>query len=132
MKVILIGDVVGRPGRKALLANLKRLKDQHEAEFVVANVENAAEGFGITPPLAAPNDSRAVTDIWLAAISHLPAIVSNCCGTARENAWSTVLGIFTASEPSGSWITWCVTRFPPHCHRPESFSSVRSGFQPKT
>jgi metallophosphoesterase (TIGR00282 family) len=49
MKVILIGDVVGKPGRRVLLANLKRLKDQHEAEFVVANVENAAEGAGLVP-----------------------------------------------------------------------------------
>src|ERR1051325_3224441 len=49
MKVIMIGDVVGKPGRRVLLANLKRLKDQHEAEFVVANVENAAEGAGLVP-----------------------------------------------------------------------------------
>jgi 2',3'-cyclic-nucleotide 2'-phosphodiesterase len=51
MKVILIGDVVGKPGRRALLANLKRLKEQHEAEFVVANVENAAEGAGVVPKI---------------------------------------------------------------------------------
>ena len=49
MKVIIIGDVVGKPGRKALSASLKRLKEQHEAEFVVANVENAAEGAGVVP-----------------------------------------------------------------------------------
>ncbi len=49
MKVIVIGDIVGKPGRKALLASLKRLKEQHEAEFVVANAENAAEGAGIVP-----------------------------------------------------------------------------------
>ncbi|HKS39248.1 MAG TPA: TIGR00282 family metallophosphoesterase [Blastocatellia bacterium] len=49
MKVIVIGDIVGKPGRKALSASLKRLKEQHEAEFVVANAENAAEGAGIVP-----------------------------------------------------------------------------------
>jgi metallophosphoesterase (TIGR00282 family) len=49
MKVIIIGDVVGKPGRKVLCASLKRLKDQHEAEFIVANVENAAEGAGVVP-----------------------------------------------------------------------------------
>ena len=49
MKVIIIGDVVGRPGRKILTAALKGLKEQHEAEFVVANVENAAEGAGLVP-----------------------------------------------------------------------------------
>ncbi len=51
MKVILIGDVVGKPGRRALLANLKQLKVQHEAELVVANVENAAEGAGVVPKI---------------------------------------------------------------------------------
>ena len=49
MKVIIIGDVVGKPGRKILAATLQRLKEQHEAEFVVANVENAAEGAGVIP-----------------------------------------------------------------------------------
>ncbi len=49
MKVIIIGDVVGKPGRKVLTATLKRLREQHEAEFVVANVENAAEGAGVIP-----------------------------------------------------------------------------------
>lgn len=49
MKVIIIGDVVGKPGRKILTATLKRLKEQHEAEFVIANVENAAEGAGLVP-----------------------------------------------------------------------------------
>lgn len=49
MKVIIIGDVVGKPGRDVLTASLKRLKQQHEAEFVIANVENAAEGAGVVP-----------------------------------------------------------------------------------
>ena len=49
MKIIVIGDIVGKPGRKVLCASLKRLKEQHEAEFVVANAENAAEGAGIVP-----------------------------------------------------------------------------------
>ena len=49
MKVIIIGDIVGKPGRAVLTATLKRLKDQHEAEFVIANVENAAEGAGLIP-----------------------------------------------------------------------------------
>jgi metallophosphoesterase (TIGR00282 family) len=49
MKVIIIGDIVGKPGRKVLTATLKKLKEQHEAEFVVANVENAAEGAGVIP-----------------------------------------------------------------------------------
>ena len=49
MKVIIIGDIVGKPGRNILTASLKSLREQHEAEFVVANVENAAEGAGVVP-----------------------------------------------------------------------------------
>ena len=51
MKVIIVGDVVGKPGRKVLTAMLKSLKEQHEAEFVVANIENAAEGAGLVPKI---------------------------------------------------------------------------------
>ena len=47
MKIILIGDVVGKAGRTVLAEVLPRLKDQYEAEFVVANVENAAGGAGV-------------------------------------------------------------------------------------
>ncbi len=49
MKVIIIGDIVGKPGRRVLTATLKKLKEQHDTEFVVANVENAAEGAGLVP-----------------------------------------------------------------------------------
>jgi len=49
MKAIIIGDVVGRPGRKILVSNLRRLKEEHEAELAVVNVENAADGAGVTP-----------------------------------------------------------------------------------
>lgn len=52
MKVIIIGDVVGKPGRRVLSSSLRKLKEQHEAEFIVANVENAAEGAGIVPRIA--------------------------------------------------------------------------------
>ncbi len=48
MKVIIIGDVVGKPGRDILCRSLGRLKEEHEAEFIVVNVENAAAGAGIT------------------------------------------------------------------------------------
>lgn len=52
MRVIIIGDIVGKPGRAILTASLARLREQHEAEFVVANVENAAAGAGIIPRVA--------------------------------------------------------------------------------
>lgn len=48
MKLLFIGDVVGRPGRQAVARQLDRLIDRHLVDFVVANGENAAAGFGLT------------------------------------------------------------------------------------
>lgn len=49
MRVLAIGDVVGRPGRRIIQERLPHLKREYEIDFVVANVENAAAGFGVTP-----------------------------------------------------------------------------------
>lgn len=48
MKVLFIGDIVGEPGRKALRNGLPSLIDKLKIDFVIANAENAAGGFGIT------------------------------------------------------------------------------------
>lgn len=49
MKILFIGDIVGRPGRQMVRDLLHRLVDQHMIDLVVANGENAAAGFGLTP-----------------------------------------------------------------------------------
>lgn len=50
MKFLMVGDVVGRPGREVLFKFLeKRRKDY---DFIIVNGENAASGFGITPKIA--------------------------------------------------------------------------------
>ena len=48
MRILFIGDIVGKPGREVLRMGLRRLIDHHGVEFVIANVENAAAGFGVT------------------------------------------------------------------------------------
>lgn len=48
MKILFFGDIVGRPGREAILENLQSLRLQYQADVCVANCENAAGGFGIT------------------------------------------------------------------------------------
>jgi hypothetical protein len=48
MRLLFIGDIVGRPGRELLRQGLAALADHHRIDLVVANVENAAAGFGIT------------------------------------------------------------------------------------
>lgn len=52
MKVLFIGDIVGEPGRKMVKAQLKALRETHRPDLVIANGENAAGGFGITPDIA--------------------------------------------------------------------------------
>lgn len=52
MKILFIGDVVGRPGRLALASRLGRLVDRNDIDLVVVNGENAAAGFGLTADLA--------------------------------------------------------------------------------
>ncbi|HEY3758061.1 MAG TPA: TIGR00282 family metallophosphoesterase [Opitutaceae bacterium] len=52
LKLLFIGDVVGRPGREIIIARLRGLRQQLGLDFVVANGENAAAGAGITGSLA--------------------------------------------------------------------------------
>ena len=47
--ILFIGDVVGRPGRRALRALLPALREELATDFVIVNGENSAGGFGITP-----------------------------------------------------------------------------------
>jgi len=51
MKLLFVGDVIGKPGRRALARLLPRLVDEQRADYVVVNVENAAGGFGVTPDI---------------------------------------------------------------------------------
>ncbi|MFY9560561.1 MAG: TIGR00282 family metallophosphoesterase [Terriglobales bacterium] len=52
MNILFIGDIFGRPGRTIVKERLPELVKQHSVDLVIANGENAAAGFGITPPLA--------------------------------------------------------------------------------
>lgn len=48
MRIAFIGDIVGRPGRRIIKENLKKIKDEYSIDFVIANAENASHGFGLT------------------------------------------------------------------------------------
>jgi metallophosphoesterase (TIGR00282 family) len=52
MRVLFIGDIFGKPGRKLIQEKLQGLRHEYRIDFCIANVENAAAGFGITPPIA--------------------------------------------------------------------------------
>ncbi len=52
MRVLFIGDIVGSPGRQIVEDRLADIIAQQQIDLVIANGENAASGFGITPRLA--------------------------------------------------------------------------------
>jgi metallophosphoesterase (TIGR00282 family) len=51
MKILFIGDIFGHPGRRIVKETLPALVEEHTPDLVLANGENAAAGFGITPAL---------------------------------------------------------------------------------
>ena len=50
--VLFVADVCGRPGRQAAAHLIKPLREEYAADYVIANVENSAGGFGITPEMS--------------------------------------------------------------------------------
>jgi len=52
MRLLFIGDVVGRTGRAAIAEHLPKLREKLALDFVVVNGENAAGGFGVTETIA--------------------------------------------------------------------------------
>src|SRR6266705_5542887 len=51
MRILFIGDIVGSPGREIVRERLADIVAQQKVDLVIANCENAASGFGITPRL---------------------------------------------------------------------------------
>lgn len=70
MRVLFVGDVIGKPGRRILAAKLSGLIDRHRADYVIVNIENAAGGFGVTAGV-------------LAALDELPID----CYTSGNHIW---------------------------------------------
>jgi 2',3'-cyclic-nucleotide 2'-phosphodiesterase len=52
MKVLMIADVVARPGRRAVLDKIQDLREKYEIDIATMNAENVAGGFSITPGIA--------------------------------------------------------------------------------
>jgi metallophosphoesterase (TIGR00282 family) len=49
LTALILGDVIGRSGSRAVFTHLKQIIKQTRAEFVIVNGENATDGFGLTP-----------------------------------------------------------------------------------
>jgi len=52
VRILMVGDLIGRPGRAVLQRHLPELRETRGIDFVTANGENAARGMGLTPPTA--------------------------------------------------------------------------------
>jgi len=52
LKILVMGDVIGKPGREAVKETLPRLRDEYGITLAIANGENAAGGIGLTPGTA--------------------------------------------------------------------------------
>jgi len=63
IRILFIGDIMGKVGRRVLHRHLEPLVDRERIDFVVANLENAAGGFGITFSIMAELDPLPV-DVW--------------------------------------------------------------------
>jgi calcineurin-like phosphoesterase len=50
--VLFIGDVIGRPGRRALKQHMSALVREYNPSLIIANAENAAGGIGLTEKIA--------------------------------------------------------------------------------
>lgn len=52
LRLLFLGDIIGEPGRKAVIDSVRRFKEEQGVEFVVVNGENSAGGRGITPKIS--------------------------------------------------------------------------------
>lgn len=52
IRILFLGDIVGEPGRKAVISRIPALREELQLDFIIANGENSAGGRGITPKIA--------------------------------------------------------------------------------
>ncbi|MBC7979384.1 MAG: TIGR00282 family metallophosphoesterase [Armatimonadetes bacterium] len=52
IRILFLGDVVGEPGRRAVIEQLASIREEHSLDFIIVNGENSAGGRGITPKIS--------------------------------------------------------------------------------
>lgn len=103
MRILMVGDIVGNPGRGVFACTVTRLRRDKSVDFVVANAENAAGGKGITRPMAEELFSAGADVLTLGDhawdqrefvhdIKSLPAVVrpANFVPGAPGRGWVTI------------------------------------------
>lgn len=51
MRILFIGDIVGKPGHKVVSENVAAIRQEYKLDYIIANAENAADGSGLTPKI---------------------------------------------------------------------------------
>lgn len=116
MRVLFIGDIFGRPGRAIVAEKLPKLVAEKKIDLVLANAENAAAGFGITPPLVEELlglgievlttgnhvwDKREIIDFFDRAASSPDGIARRVLRPANYPAGTPGWGVFEGVSRSG-------------------------------
>src|SRR5436190_1181836 len=72
MRLLFLGDIVGRPGRQAVVDGLPGLRQRYALDFVIINGENAAGGFGITEAILQDLLDAGADAVTLGNHTHVP------------------------------------------------------------
>ena len=78
MRILFIGDVIGRPGRDVLATELPQLRKSLKLDFVIINGENLAGGFGVTRVVAVPLSPKFHDQPLMVPLVSVEPEASNC------------------------------------------------------
>jgi metallophosphoesterase (TIGR00282 family) len=116
MRVLFIGDIFGRPGRTIVREKLPALVAEKKIDLVLANAENAAAGFGITPALAEELlslgiaalstgnhvwDKREIIDFFNRAASNPDGLARRVLRPANYPAGTPGVGVYEGATRAG-------------------------------
>ena len=116
MQILFIGDIFGRPGRTIVREQLPALLRQHNVDLCIANGENAAGGFGLTPQIAEEFfdlgidvittgnhvwDKRELTDYFNNAIDEPYSPARRVLRPANYPAGTPGVGVYEGTTRSG-------------------------------
>jgi len=116
VRILFIGDIFGRPGRAIVRDQVPGLLEQHAIDLCIANAENAAGGFGLTPAIAEEFfdlgvdvlttgnhvwDKRELTDYFNAAASEPYSPARRVLRPANYPAGTPGTGLFEGTTRSG-------------------------------
>lgn len=105
LRVLMLGDVVGRPGRKALEGSVRVMRESMGVDLVVANGENAAGGAGIDPGTAHDIQKSGVDLVTLGDHAFQRKGSKDLLNT--HAAWCIrPFNLPSASTPGKGWTTW--------------------------